>query len=198
MPEAGPAVQQQDVMLPRNSHDGKRMGCLTPKYPPIKTMNRTLLTLFIPLLLLLAPPPAAAQQTTPEGEVRAAISAFARAFQEADTSVLQTLLTEDYLHVNGRSGNVLNRDQWLTWVASRRAELDRGEFVYHTYRVEDLRVQLYGEAAVVTGVTHASGRRSGALFTIAGLFTNLWVKQGAVWRRAGFHDSPLPEPEPGR
>ena len=160
-------------------------------------MKRTPLALFIPLLLLVATPPTVAQQTTPEHEVRAALSAFARAFREADVSVLQTLLTESYLHVNGRSGNVLNRDQWLNWVASRRAELDRGEFVFTTYRVEDVQVQLYGEAAAVTGVVHASGQRHDALFTIAGRFTNIWVKQGGVWRRAGFHDSPLPEPESG-
>ena len=108
-------------------------------------MNRTPLTLFIPLLVLLVSSSAAAQQTTPEHEVRAAVSAFARAFQEADVSVLQTLLTENYIHVNGGSGNVLNRDQWLTWVASRRVEIDRGDFVYETYQVEGLQVQLYGE-----------------------------------------------------
>ena len=70
---------------------------------------------------------ALAQQTNQEREVRAAVSAFGRAFVQADVSVLQRLLTENYLHVNGRSGSVLNRDQWLKWVASRRAELDSGD-----------------------------------------------------------------------
>ncbi len=103
------------------------------------------------------------------------------------------LLTKNYLHVNGRSGSVLNRDQWLKWVASRRAELDSGALVIKTYSVGDVKVQIYGEAAVVTGVVDSSGQRNDSLFTIQVRFTNVWVKQGGEWRRAAFHDSPLPE-----
>jgi len=95
--------------------------------------------------------------------------------------------------VNGRSGNVLNRDEWLNWIESRRAKLDSGELVIKTYRVSDVEVQIYGEAAVVTGVVRSSGQRNGALFTSPVRFTNVWVKQGGEWRRAAFHDSPLPE-----
>ena len=156
-------------------------------------MNRMHPTFFVTLLFLLAPTLSVPQETTHEHEVRAAVSVFARAFQEAEVSVLRTLLTENYLHVNGGSGSVLNRDQWLTWLTSRRVEIDRGDFAYETYQIEDLQVQVYGEVAVVVGVTRAHGRRNGVSFTKAGYFTNVWVKQNGVWRRAGFHDSPIPE-----
>ncbi len=144
----------------------------------MQTMKRTSLSLTVPMVLLVAPPTALAQQMSREHEVRAAVSAFSRAFVEADVSVLRTLLTEDYVHINGRSGSLLNRDEWLNWIASRRAELDSGRLVIDTYRIEDVNVQIHGEAAVVTGRVR---------------FTNVWVEQGGVWRRAAFHDSPFPE-----
>ncbi len=171
----------------------KQMRCLARNKPPMKTMKLTSFVLFMPLLLLVSPRPAVTQQVSREHEVRAAVSAFGRAFLEADASVLQSLLTKDYVHVNGLSGSVLNRDEWIKWVVSRRAELDSGELVITTYSIEDVRVQIYGEAAVVTGVVHSSGQRNSALFTSQVRFTNVWVNQRAVWRRAAFHDSLLPE-----
>jgi len=157
-------------------------------------MTRTSFAIPAVLLLLVLSQSAVAQEGSREDEVRAAVSAFARAFVEADVSVLETYLTNDYIHVNGRSGRVLNRKQWLSWMESRRADLNNGELVLNAYRVEDLRVVLYGEAAVVTGAVHSSGDQKGVAFTSQVRFTNVWVIQGGAWRRAAFHDSPMPEP----
>jgi ketosteroid isomerase-like protein len=156
-------------------------------------MTRASLAVFIPLILMVSSRPAMAQQAGREDEVRASVSAFGRAFVEADVSVLETLLAQDYIHVNGRSGSVLSRDEWLKWVESRRTELNSGKLMIDSYSVGDVKVQVYGEAAVVTGVVHSSGHREGALFTSGVRFTNVWVVQGGAWRRAAFHDSPLPE-----
>jgi ketosteroid isomerase-like protein len=151
--------------------------------------------LYIPLLLLASARPTLAQQTSREQEVRTAALAFGGAFAKADVSVLKTMLTTDYIHVNGSTGDVLSRDEWLIWVTSRRTELDRGVLVIDSYKIEDVIVQVYGKAAAVTGVVHSSGRRNGASFASSVRFTNVWVEQGGVWRRTAFHDSPLPEPE---
>ena len=156
-------------------------------------MKLSSLILIMSLSLLVSPRPSGAQQVSPEHEVRAAVSAFGRAFVEADVSVLQSLLTKNYVHVNGLSGSVLNRDEWISWVVSRRAELDSGELVITTYSIEDVSVRIYGEAAVVTGVVHSSGQRNSALFASQVRFTNVWVSQGGMWRRAAFHDSPVRE-----
>jgi len=133
------------------------------------------------------------QQPASEKELRLAVSDFGRAFASADVSALQLLLTEDYTHVNGSSGNVITRDQWLGWVASRRAELDAGTLVIETYTVEDLRVQLYGETAVVSGIVRSRGLNGGTPFDSNIRFTNVWVLEEGVWRRAAFHDSRLPD-----
>ena len=158
-------------------------------------MRRMSPAIFILLILLVLPQPAVSQETSREHEVRSTISAFGRAFVEADVSILRTFLTDGYIHVNGRSGSVLSRDEWLNWMESRRADLDSGELVISAYGVKDVQVEVYGETAVVTGVVSSSGQRQGVMFTSQVRFTNVWVMQGGAWRRAAFHDSPLPNPE---
>ncbi len=143
------------------------------------------------LMLLPAPWSDAAELVNPETQVRAVVASFGRAYNEADVPALEALLEEKYMHVNGSSGNVIDRDGWLKWVKSRRAELESGALVVSNYRIEDLRVVVHGEAAVVTGVAVAAGRRQGVPYDSQVRFTNVWVHRGGSWRRAAFHDSPL-------
>ena len=75
--------------------------------------------------------------------------------------------------------------------ASRRAELESGDLLISEYRIEDLRIEMYGNTAVVTGVVFSSGSRKGEKFDSQVRFTNVWVFQGGSWRRAAFHDSPV-------
>jgi len=126
-----------------------------------------------------------------EKAVREAVEEFSRAFLEADISALETLLTDDYIHVNGSSGSVLNRDAWLKWMKSRRTELDSGQLLINEYRVEDVTVKVYEDVAIVTGVVHSSGTRQGEAFASQVRFTNTWVLFDGTWRRVSFHDSPL-------
>jgi ketosteroid isomerase-like protein len=144
-------------------------------------------------LLVSSLQPAEAQKASREDEVRAAVSAFGRAFVEADVLYLRSRLTEDYVHINGRSGNVLHRPEWLGWMTSRRAELTSGELIINEYNVDGVMVHIYGETAVVTGIVKSSGIRGGEPFTSRIRFTNVWVRQGGTWLRAAFHDSPAPE-----
>jgi len=150
-------------------------------------------TVFLALLLFLSPSPVIAEAVNPEADVRSAVAAFGEAFVAADVSVLNGLLEENYIHINGRSGNVLNKDDWLKWVGSRRAELESGALVVSEYRIEDLEVRIHGEAAVVAGVAVAVGARQGVPYDSRVRFTNVWVNSGGAWRRAAFHDSPLAE-----
>jgi ketosteroid isomerase-like protein len=124
-------------------------------------------------------------------EVEAAFLEFSDAFREANATLLASRLTESYVHVNGRSGSVLDRTGWLEYIRSRRQEIERGDLVMEEYEVEDLEVRIYGSSAVVTGIVSSRGSRGGEPFRSRVRFTNLWVEQEGRWRRAAFHDSPL-------
>ena len=158
-------------------------------------MKRSSLAIFILAMLLISPETVMAQKSGTADEVRAAVLTFGHAFVEADIAVLQEYLTDGYIHVNGRSGTVLNRTDWLKWMESRKAELISGELVVDVYDVKDLKVEIYQETAMVTGIIVSRGRRKGTSIGSRVRFTNVWVMQGGSWRRAMFHDSPLTENE---
>ena len=125
-------------------------------------------------------------------DVQAAVENFGRAFLEADVEALRNILTMDYVHVNGRSGTVMNRDEWLSWVKTRRSELENKELQIRDYRVEDIIIKTYENLAIVTGVVYSRGERNGEAFASQVRFTNTWILVDGRWYRAAFHDSPLP------
>ena len=131
-----------------------------------------------------------------EAEVRDAVNTFGRAFAEADVATLKSLLHENYVHVNGRSGNVLNRAEWLEWVTSRRAEIQSGELVVNDYRIKDLQIVLGEATAIVVGVVVSSQTKNGNSTESRIRFTNLWVYRKGGWIRSAFHDSAIPLTKP--
>ena len=149
--------------------------------------------LFWVSLMLLVPWSESAGAVNSEAEVRAAVVLFGDAFVEADISILEDLLEENYIHINGSSGNVLDRDEWLRWVESRREELESGVLVVADYRIEELAIEIHGKAAVVVGVAVSKGTRHGVPNDSQVRFTNVWVHREGAWRRAAFHDTPLLE-----
>ncbi len=145
------------------------------------------------VLLLAALPVLATDAADPARAVEAAVEAFGEAFAVADVEALDALLATDYVHVNGGSGSLVSRSDWLAWIASRQTDLASGGLVIETYEVQDLRIDLHGSAAVVTGVVTSNGIERGERFASRLRFTNLWVHEDGAWRRAAFHDSPLPD-----
>ena len=86
-----------------------------------------------------------------KAELQEAVDRFGRAYLEADVPALRLLLADNYVHVNGSSGNVLNRSDWLDWVRSRRAQIDNEELQITEYRVENVESVIHGDTAIVIG-----------------------------------------------
>ena len=127
--------------------------------------------------------------TAPTKSVAAALEAFTEAFRTADIEALDQMLTDDYVHTN-TGASPIGKAAWLDWMASRREQLARGDYVMETYELEEPEIALYGTAAVVTGMVHASGTSNNQPFDNRIRVTNLWVYEHGRWRRAAFHDTP--------
>jgi ketosteroid isomerase-like protein len=156
-------------------------------------MNQYKLFLNLLVLLLIASLSVAADKKhSKEGELRAAIAAFGQAFVAADVHVLKTYLTDDYIHVNGSSGNVLNQQQWLAWLETRQTKIAAGSLVIVEYLVKDLVIKINADSAIVIGVIESNGEEDEKPFNSKIRFTNLWLFQQGRWRRAAFHDSRMP------
>ena len=98
--------------------------------------------LFLSVLVLVIPGLVRAEKVDLKAEVRSAVQTFGNAFVLADVPRLASLLTDDYVHINGQSGSVLNKTDWLKWVESRREELNRGDLIIVNYEIEDLDIVL--------------------------------------------------------
>lgn len=148
-----------------------------------KILTYTVLSLFLASC--------SAAVSPPEDSVRQAVEKFSQAFKNADAEALSAMLTDDYLHCNNGS-EPIGKATWLEFVRSRKIALDAGSLKLREYRNEDVRVVCYGNSAVVSGVNIAEGLRDSQSFSTKIRFTHLWVLEDRVWKRAAFHDSPLP------
>lgn len=128
-----------------------------------------------------------------EQEVRDAFSQFSDAFVKADTVVLRSLLADDYVHTNV-NGGVLDKTRWLAFAKTRHEDLKSGKVKIDTYRNDDLRIRVYGNTAVVTGLNTTNGFRDGKEWKMNLRFTNVWVKREGRWQRVAFHDSNAASP----
>jgi hypothetical protein len=121
-----------------------------------------------------------------------ALGAFSVAFLRADEKALDTLLADDYVHTNGGTGGVLDKARWLEYIRTRREELASGRLRVDRYESTQATIRWHGEVAVVTSQVVSEGSRNGQAFAIRLQVTQVWIRSGGQWRRAAFHDSPLP------
>ena len=111
---------------------------------------------------------------------------WAAAELRGDPQALSPLLADDFLLV-GPLGFVLDKAQYL---GSRRS----GDLKHDSLAWEDVRVRVYGEAALAVGAqTQRStyqGRDASGRFRV----TQAAIRQGNRWTIVGLHYSPITQP----
>jgi ketosteroid isomerase-like protein len=119
-----------------------------------------------------------------EREIRRVEAALCRAFETGDAAYLRQVLDPGFT-LTGSTGVV-------TDFAQNIAEVEKREPSYDEFRNHDQVVRLYGDAAVVTGVTSIKGRAGGEAFAADFQFTDTWVRRDGRWLLAASHASRLP------
>src|SRR5919198_637920 len=111
---------------------------------------------------------------------------WAEAERTGDVDTLASLITDDFVLV-GPLGFVLDKQQYL---GSRRS----GDLKHESLVWEDVRIRVYGEAALAVGSqTQRStyqGRDASGRFRV----TQVAVRHGGRWTIAGLHYSPIAPP----
>jgi hypothetical protein len=121
-----------------------------------------------------------------------AVQSFSAAFLRADAETLDTLLAAGYLHTNGATGTVLDKPSWLDYIRRRQADLQSGRLRVDRYETTALAIRWYPDAAVVSNQVVSEGIQNGVPFSSRLQVTQVWIRLGEQWRRAAFHDSPVP------
>jgi ketosteroid isomerase-like protein len=102
-----------------------------------------------------------------------------------DTTFLGRILTDDFVGIGPR-GFTLTKDQWLT-------RYESGDLRYESFGLDEVRVRLYGGAAVATCRQSQAGEYQG--HDVRGEFraTLVFVEQQGRWLLASLHLSPIAE-----
>ena len=107
-----------------------------------------------------------------EGQINAAVVS-------GDLRVFERLLADDFTHIN-QSGIFRTKAQWL-------ANHKPGQSPYDAYDVDDVKIRVYGDTAVVTAHTTPKGRDSkGKPITGQYRYLRVWAKRDGQWRAVAF------------
>jgi hypothetical protein len=109
---------------------------------------------------------------------------MAEAWVQRDTQTLEQILADDYT-LAGAGDAVIGKDEYL-------AEIVNPEFGTTSAIVDDLRIRLYGDAAVVTGRATYRGwsKKRGSYVRRFG-FTDTFIRRVNIWKCVATHASGL-------
>jgi len=137
-------------------------------------------TLFAVLALL----PARAQTpNAAEQEVLRLEQTLDQAFLKKDRAMFEPMLAEDYVYIHS-NGNMTNKAQEI-------AENMSADVKWTASKLDNLKVRIYGDVAVVTGIQTLTGSSKGY---VSGprRFTDLWVRRGGRWQTIGGESTLVP------
>lgn len=110
--------------------------------------------------------------------------ALARAWVGGDRATIERIIAPDWSST-GPDGRVTNRAGVLSDVfETRRHKILRVE-------IDDVKVRVFGGAAVVTGRTHGVGEVQGTAYDVFIRFTDTFVRREGRWQAVASHASLL-------
>lgn len=126
---------------------------------------------------------AAAGPADDERDIRRVESELCEAFRKGDAETIARLEDETYTLTNSH-GQVSTR-------ADDIADAKKGETKYSEFRNHDTTVRLYGDAAIVLGITSLRGTSGGKDFAADFRFTDTYVRRAGGWKIAASHATRL-------
>ena len=153
-------------------------------------MKNTTLTFYLFMVLSISPSYSQNKDGSME-KLAQSIKKFNDAFQNADTDILKSMLTENYKHTNG-SSLAIGKDRWLAYIDQRKRDIQNGVLEVVDYKMDQMEIEVYGNTAIVTGRITTSVKKMDQVMEDQYRVTHLWALEGGQWKRAGFHDGKIP------
>jgi uncharacterized protein (TIGR02246 family) len=138
------------------------------------------------LLLLILPPQAPAQNTTDINELLRLETVWNQAHEKGDAAALDALWDDD-LQVAVPKMPVMSKAEALAFARSGRMKFEH-------YQTSDVKVRVYGDAAVVTGLLNRTRTMGGKTLEDNWRFTKVYVRRDGKWKVVAFHSSEAAEP----
>jgi ketosteroid isomerase-like protein len=119
-----------------------------------------------------------------EQEIRQRETRRFEALVRGDTASLEEIMADDATYTHA-TGVVEAKAEYL-------AKMKSGEVRYEAFAPEELRVRVYGTAAVLNGIARVKAHVGGEVRNLRLLFTDVYVKQGDRWRMVAWQSTRLP------
>jgi ketosteroid isomerase-like protein len=110
----------------------------------------------------------------------------AAAVVKGDVATLEKQTADDYVLIT-MNGRMSDKSQMLDAFKSGQSKLTSND-------LSDLKVRVYGNAAVVTGKADVKGTLGGQDATGQVLFTRVYVKKGGRWQSVSFQQTRISNP----
>jgi ketosteroid isomerase-like protein len=107
---------------------------------------------------------------------------WGEAYVKRDTAFARRITSEDFVFV-GPDGNMVNKADYVTSIA--------GDTVFTGFKIDDLKIRTYGDAAVVIGTATITAKTMGKDESGKYSFTDVFVKQGGEWKAVSGHVTPM-------
>jgi len=112
-------------------------------------------------------------------------NAFAEAIVKNDLEGIGRLVTDDWIIIDP-NGEIVDRTRFFEVIKS-------GALTHDMMESEDFRVRVYGDSAVVIGVTRTKGKFMGQEFSTHERATDFFVRCDGRWQCVLTHLTRLPE-----
>ena len=110
----------------------------------------------------------------------------AEAVVKGDVATLEKLTSDDYILINA-NGQLSDKPTTMN-------NIKTGNIKLTTNDVSDLKVRVYGNTAVVTGKSNATGSIGGRELKGPVMFTRVYVKNNGKWQSVAFQQTPIVNP----
>jgi ketosteroid isomerase-like protein len=106
---------------------------------------------------------------------------WADALVKRDVAFLDQILADDFMTTSS-AGIVSTKAQII-------ASMESGEYVFFSAVLDDIKVRIYGDVAVVTGRNTVKSMRKGKDISGQERWTDTWIKREGRWHCVATHNS---------
>ena len=123
-----------------------------------------------------------AARSSEEEQLKKIEQDWADAYVKRDTAFVQRITADDFAFV-GPDGNVVKKDEYVKSMT--------GDTVFTEFKLENLNVRTYGNAAVVIGTCTIKAKAKDEDESGQYSFTDVFVKQNGEWKAVSGHVTPV-------
>jgi len=121
-------------------------------------------------------------------KIEALERAWSTAFLKHDTATIASILADDYVGIDGR-GVVSDKSYEIEEAKAPAAGAPPGTYIVLSETLSDVRVRLYGDAAVLTATNTARVSDRGEETMVRYRRTTVYVSRNGKWQCVSFHGS---------